>query len=332
MGENRNRLMMAIRPQGVEKDVPAATRIRFAIQGATALTPVTPETNPDLYIIVQEVSQKAGIPTPKVYIWQSKKPTANAVAMPTKQPTIAFSQDILKLLNKDELAAVTAHELGHVRNMNEMGKNFWLASIGGFALGHVVAKPIEKRGLIATVASGDRTPKLLGDVAGDLLRVGGTLIGGAVATRAEERSADRYSGHIMQGDAVPLLSALEKLGEFHHTSKTGPKGLVKRLLSSHPNFETRREALGVSQEAITAYRQSHDAQSAFAATPRPSPVMLESPASLPVAPASAADLPAQEAQQRFSDMVRQAQQVRQQQGDWASRTSTAEQPSASFSR
>jgi heat shock protein HtpX len=78
--------------------------------------PVTAEEAPRLYGIVEQLTQKAGIPMPKVYIIPNPSPNAFATGRNPHHAAVAATQGILDLLEDDELEGVLAHELGHVRN------------------------------------------------------------------------------------------------------------------------------------------------------------------------------------------------------------------------
>lgn len=72
--------------------------------------------NPRLFGIVRQVAQMAGLPMPKVYIVPNPTPNAFATGRNPQHAAVAATQGILDLLDDDELAAVMAHELGHVKN------------------------------------------------------------------------------------------------------------------------------------------------------------------------------------------------------------------------
>src|SRR5215470_2300352 len=78
--------------------------------------PVTREQLPRVYNIVERLSQKVGLPMPKVYLIPTESPNAFATGRNPSHASVAVTQGILGLLNDDELEGVIAHELGHVRN------------------------------------------------------------------------------------------------------------------------------------------------------------------------------------------------------------------------
>jgi heat shock protein HtpX len=77
---------------------------------------VTEQQAPELYRIVQDLSTKAGLPMPKVYIVPSETPNAFATGRNEKHAVVAVTEGILKMLNRDELEGVLSHELTHIKN------------------------------------------------------------------------------------------------------------------------------------------------------------------------------------------------------------------------
>lgn len=82
--------------------------------------PLTPQEAPELYQMVQNLTQKAGLPMPTLFIVPTDAPNAFATGRDPQHATVAVTQGILKLLPEDELEAVIAHELSHVRNRDTL--------------------------------------------------------------------------------------------------------------------------------------------------------------------------------------------------------------------
>ena len=77
---------------------------------------VTREQLPRVYQVVERLTQKAGLPMPKIYVIPMDSPNAFATGRNPRHASVAVTQGILNLLNDEELEGVLAHELGHVNN------------------------------------------------------------------------------------------------------------------------------------------------------------------------------------------------------------------------
>jgi len=78
--------------------------------------PVTREQLPRIYSVVEQLTQKAGLPMPKLFVIPTDSPNAFATGRNPNHASVAVTQGILQLLDDEELEGVLAHELGHVRN------------------------------------------------------------------------------------------------------------------------------------------------------------------------------------------------------------------------
>src|SRR5436853_3487523 len=78
--------------------------------------PVTREELPRVYQVVERLTQRIGLPMPKIYVIPSDSPNAFATGRNPQHASVAVTQGILNLLNDEELEGVLAHELGHVNN------------------------------------------------------------------------------------------------------------------------------------------------------------------------------------------------------------------------
>ena len=77
---------------------------------------VSPSDAPRLHEIVDELSQSAGIPKPRVFIIPEKSPNAFATGRNPDHGVVAVTHGIMDILTKEELKGVLGHELGHIRN------------------------------------------------------------------------------------------------------------------------------------------------------------------------------------------------------------------------
>ncbi len=83
---------------------------------ANRAQPVTREQLPRAYEIVERLTQRVGLPMPKIYVLPTDSPNAFATGRNPAHASVAVTHGILGLLNDEELEGVLAHELGHVRN------------------------------------------------------------------------------------------------------------------------------------------------------------------------------------------------------------------------
>src|SRR3972149_4071213 len=71
---------------------------------------------PELYGVVRELTMRAGLPMPKVYIMDNPAPNAFATGRNPEHSAVAVTTGILGILSRDELAGVIGPELGHIKN------------------------------------------------------------------------------------------------------------------------------------------------------------------------------------------------------------------------
>ncbi|MGH7158198.1 MAG: M48 family metalloprotease [Candidatus Saccharimonadales bacterium] len=91
----------------------AAAKMALALNGARE---VTKKEEPRLYRVVENLAITTGMPTPKVYVIDDPAPNAFATGRDPKHAAVAASRGLLNVMEKDELEAVMAHEMGHVKN------------------------------------------------------------------------------------------------------------------------------------------------------------------------------------------------------------------------
>ncbi|MEM7794947.1 MAG: M48 family metalloprotease [Cyanobacteria bacterium P01_C01_bin.118] len=82
--------------------------------------PVTKEEAPELYATVEKLAEKANIPTPGVYILPTESANAFATGRDPEHAAVAVTQGIMKMLPKNELEGVIAHELSHIMNRDTL--------------------------------------------------------------------------------------------------------------------------------------------------------------------------------------------------------------------
>jgi heat shock protein HtpX len=160
--------------------------------------PVTREELPRVYEVVERMTQRIGLPMPKIYVIPTDSPNAFATGRNPKHASVAVTQGILNLLNDEELEGVLAHELGHVNN-----RDILISSIAATIAGAVTF--VARFGFFF----GDRDSRRGGLLMLILAPFAAMLIQLAVS-RSREYEADATGAH-MTGNPYALASALAKL-------------------------------------------------------------------------------------------------------------------------
>jgi heat shock protein HtpX len=170
--------------------------------------PVTREELPRAYNIVERLTQKIGLPMPKIYVIPTDSPNAFATGRNPQHASVAVTQGILNLLHDEELEGVLAHELGHVRN-----RDILISSIAATIAGAITF--LSRFGFF--FGAGNRDERNQGGGIGALLMlilapIAAMLIQLAVS-RSREYQADETGAHFT-GNPYALASALAKLDAY----------------------------------------------------------------------------------------------------------------------
>jgi heat shock protein HtpX len=169
--------------------------------------PVDPRSAPELYGIVQDLAGRAGIPMPKVYIIEGEQPNAFATGRNPEHASVAVTTGLLRMLSREEVGAVLAHELSHVRHRDTLIMTITAAIAGAI-------------GMLANFAfffgggsGSDNRNNPLGFVGVILIAmlapIAAALVQMAIS-RSREYEADRGGAEI-SGQPLLLASALQKI-------------------------------------------------------------------------------------------------------------------------
>jgi heat shock protein HtpX len=216
--------------------------------------PVTREELPRAYAAVERLTQKIGIPMPKMYVIPNESPNAFATGRNPQHASVAMTQGILNF-NDEELEGVLAHELGHVNNRDILissvaatvaGAITMLASMGRFAMifGGMGGDRDERRG----GGLGALFMLILAPIAASLIQL--------AVSRSREYQADATGAHFT-GNPYALASALAKLDAYSRrlpmqaTPSTAHLFIIQpflgmnfgSLFSTHPPIAKRIERL-----------------------------------------------------------------------------------------
>lgn len=171
--------------------------------------PVTESEAPELHGMLGDLCQKARMPLPKIYIIPQEAPNAFATGRNPNHAVVAVTEGILRILDRDELRGVLAHELAHVRN-----RDILISSVAATVAGAITMLANMARWTLMFGGHRDRNDSRQGNpivllVALILVPIAAMLIQLAIS-RSREFAADD-SGAQLEGNARPLASALEKL-------------------------------------------------------------------------------------------------------------------------
>ena len=92
-------------------------KIVLAMHGARE---VSPSEEPTLHSLVEELAYEAGIPKPRVYVIPAPQPNAFATGRSPRHAAVAVTEGLLRMMNREELKGVIAHELTHIRNRDTL--------------------------------------------------------------------------------------------------------------------------------------------------------------------------------------------------------------------
>lgn len=178
---------------------------KIAIAAARA-KPVSREEAPRLYAIVEELAQKDGIPTPRIYISPEPQPNAFATGRGPKHAVVAVTQGILGVLDDDELRGVLAHEMSHVRN-----RDILIGSVAAaIALGITLIARLAMFGAIFGGGGDNEGGNIFGLLALAILAPLAAGLLQLALTRSREYQADASGAHLI-GEGEPLARALQKI-------------------------------------------------------------------------------------------------------------------------
>ncbi|MGH9522155.1 MAG: zinc metalloprotease HtpX [Terriglobales bacterium] len=175
--------------------------------------PVTREQLPRVYDVVERLTQRIGLPMPKIFVIPNESPNAFATGRNPSHASVAVTQGILDLLNDEELEGVLAHELGHVRN-----RDILISSIAATLAGAITfAARMAMWGAMFGGYGGrdDREGNggAIGMLAMMILAPFAAMLIQLAVSRSREYGADETGAHFT-GNPYALASALRKLDAY----------------------------------------------------------------------------------------------------------------------
>ena len=209
----------------------------------------------DYYADIESLSRRAGLPMPAVYIMDSDQPNAFATGRDPEHAAVAATTGLLRMLEREEIRGVMAHELAHVKNRDTLTMTITatlagaISSLANFAMFFGGARDDEDghNNIIVVLLMA-----VLAPIAAMLVQM--------AISRTREYAADRMGGEI-SGDPESLARALKKIeaytkgGMVNHDAERNPASAhlfiinplsghgMDNLFSTHPATENRVDAL-----------------------------------------------------------------------------------------
>lgn len=224
--------------------------------------PVTPSENPEVYSrvfpMVQSLTQRMGLPMPKLWLIADDSPNAFATGRNPEHASVAFTSGILRLMNDAELEGVVAHELGHVKNRDILTSSVAATIAAAITF---LARMVMWFG-VSRDDDEERGSPWAGLLMMILAPLAALLIQMAIS-RTREYAADETSAQVTH-NPNQLISALGKLDTWSRRipmSDVNPAtahlfiikpftgGGLGRLFSTHPSTEDRIARLTAMQRS-----------------------------------------------------------------------------------
>ena len=223
-------------------------RLALAAHGAVE---VDERTSPELVRMVRDLSQRAGLPMPRVYLIDNPQPNAFATGRNPQNSAVAATTGLLQMLSYDELAGVMAHELAHIKNRDTL-----IMTVSATIAGAI--STLAQFGFLFGGRGGER-PNPLVMLGTALLAPLAAMVIQMAISRSREYEADRLGAEIC-GQPLALASALARIARaVHHIPNLDAErhpasahlfiinpltgGGMDNLFSTHPSTANRIAAL-----------------------------------------------------------------------------------------
>ena len=180
-------------------------KIVLAMYGARE---VSEQDSPEFYGIIRRLASQAGLPMPRVYLIESDTPNAFATGRNPEHAAVAATTGIMRILTREELTGVMAHELSHVRNRDILISSIAATIAGAITyLAHMAQWAAMFGG---SRDSDDEGGGIFGMILMAILAPIAAMLIQMAISRSREYGADRGGAEI-SGNPLYLANALRKL-------------------------------------------------------------------------------------------------------------------------
>ncbi|HVL08276.1 MAG TPA: zinc metalloprotease HtpX [Burkholderiaceae bacterium] len=217
---------------------------------------VTEQSGGQYYTIVRDLAARASLPMPRVYIMNNPQPNAFATGRSPQNAAVCASTGLLEMLSPEEVAAVMAHELAHVKNYDTLTMAV-AATIGGAI--SMLAQYLQFGALFGGHRENSNGVGWIGALVAMIVAPMAAMMVQMAVSRSREYQADRLGGMIC-GNPMWLASALRKIEQYARGIRNEPAEAapatahlfiinpltgegMDNLFSTHPNTQNRITAL-----------------------------------------------------------------------------------------
>jgi heat shock protein HtpX len=209
---------------------------------------------PELFATVRDLAMRAQMPMPRVYIIPEETPNAFATGRNPQRAAVAVTEGITRMLDRRELRAVLAHELGHVRNRDTLIMTVAATIAGALSM---LANMAMWGMMMGRSSDDEEGGNPIGAIAGIILAPIAAMLIQMAISRSREFLADE-EGARLSGDPAALASSLRKIEAYSKripinsgTPATAHLFIINpfsaegmaQLFSTHPSTDARVERL-----------------------------------------------------------------------------------------
>ena len=180
---------------------------RLALKSSRA-RPLEQSEAPELYLDVQEIAERAGVPMPRLFLIPSEQPNAFATGRSPKKAAVAVTEGLLRYLPREQVKAVLAHEMAHVENRDILVTT--IAAMIGAAIA-AIANILQFSMFFGGGDDEDNNPLgIIGVLVAVIVAPMAAMILQLAVSRQREYLADATAAQYM-GEGRPLAEALQTL-------------------------------------------------------------------------------------------------------------------------
>jgi heat shock protein HtpX len=176
--------------------------------------PVSHAEAPELHEIVAGLTERAGLPMPRIYVLPEQAPNAFATGRNPEHAVVAVTEGLLKIMNRDEIAGVLGHELAHVNNRDILIGSIAATLAGAvMMLAHMARWAAIFGGIGGRGSDREEGGGVLGLLFMSILAPIAAMLIQTAISRSREYQADAI-GSRFAGGPEGLASALQKIGAY----------------------------------------------------------------------------------------------------------------------